>query len=298
MNLKEVKEKIINKTLSTSLLVFKCEKETFIAHQYIEEISKSRPNLEVMYIDSLDEVVVSDNSEFSIFSNNSFYVLVCDNLDAINRDISKFENVYAICHKANNQYDDYVVEVPKLVDWQIQEYLQFHLQGLNTQYIKWLCEITNYDIYRLYNEMCKLSIFDKSQQDNMFKLINNENGYSDLSQLNIFNFTNAIYKRDKKSVLEILQEKDSIDLEPAGVITLLYKNFKIITQLQMNSKVTCEQLGISQKQLNAIKYYNLNHYSNDELINIMQLLSSIDYKLKSGLLPYDMIIDYIVDRIL
>ena len=295
MNLKEVKNKIIDKSLSTSLLVFKCEKETFIAHQYINEISKIRPNLEVVLVESLDEVVIN---EFSIFNDNSLYVVVCDKLEATNRDIRKFENVYVICNKADSQYEECIVEVPKLVDWQIQEYLQFHLQGLNSQYIKWLCEITNYDINRLYNEMCKLSIFDKSQQEYMFKLINDENGYGDLTQLNIFNFTNAIFKRDKKSVLEILENKESIDLEPAGVITLLYKNFRIISQLQMNPKVTYEQLGISQKQLNAIKYYNLNHYSNSELINIIELLTSIDYKLKSGILPYDMIIDYVVDRIL
>lgn len=295
MNLKEVKDKIINKSLSTSLLVFKCEKETFIARQYINEISKIRPSLEVIFVDSLDEVVIN---EFSIFEDNSLYVVICDKLEATNRDIREFENVYVICNKVDSQYDEYVVEVPKLVDWQIQDYLQFHMKGLNSQYIKWLCEVTNYDIYRLYNEMCKISIFEDNQQEHIFRLINDENGYGDLTQLNIFNFTNAIYKRDKKSVLEILENRDSIDLEPAGVVTLLYKNFRIITQLQMNSKVTCEQLDISQKQLNAIKYYNLNHYSNSELINIMALLTSIDYKLKSGILPYDKIIDYIIDRIL
>lgn len=300
MNLKEVKNKIIDKSLSTSLLIFKCEKETFIAHQYVKEILKIRNNLEVVYVDSLDDVVVN---EFSIFEDNSFYVVVVDKLESTNRDISKLENVVVICSKVDNQYtnekySNYIVEVPKLVDWQIQEYLQLHMQGLNPQYIKWLCEITNNDINRLYNEMCKISIFDNSQQDYMFKLINDENGYGDLTQLNIFNFTDAVFKRDKKKVLEILENRESIDLEPAGVVTLLYKNFRIITQLQMNPKVTYEQLGISQKQLNAIKYYNLNHYSNSELVNILELLTSIDYKLKSGLLPYDMIIDYVIDRIL
>lgn len=295
MNLRDIKNAIKDKSLSTSLLIFKCEKETFIAHQYINEISKLRNNLEITYVDSLDDVVIN---EFSIFEDNSLYVVVVDKLEPTNRNISQFENVIVICSKVDGQYNKYVVEVPKLTDWQIQDYLQLHMQGLNPQYIKWLCEITNNDINRLYNEMCKISIFDNSQQDYMFKLINDENGYGDLTQLNIFNFTDAVFKRDKRKVLEILENRESIDLEPAGVVTLLYKNFRIITQLQMNPKVTYEQLGISQKQLNAIKYYNLNHYSNSELMNIVELLTSIDYKLKSGILPYDMIIDYIIDRIL
>lgn len=295
MTLKELKNSIINNTFNLSLLVFECSDDTFIAWQYAKEIMKRYSDYDVVHVDSIDDVATN---EFSIFEDKSLHLISVEKLEPTKIDIHSLDKVIVICNKAHEMYGNYVVKVDKLQNWQIEDYMRTCLKGLGANEIKWLCEIAKYDIHRLDNEMMKISIFNDYEQQDIFNLINEDNGYIDLCPLDIFAFTNAVTKRDKKTVLEILDNLDYIDVEPMGVVTLLYRNFRNIAQIQTNPRVTAEQLGISQKQFNGIKYYSLNKYTNNELINICQLISSIDYKLKSGILPYEGIIDYLIARIL
>ena len=66
----------------------------------------------------------------------------------------------------------------------------------------------------------------------------------------------------------------------------------------MAKNPTAEALGISGKQFWAIKKYNCNKYSRDELIYIYDMLTSIDLYIKSGYMNTNMIQDYIVFKIL
>lgn len=76
-----------------------------------------------------------------------------------------------------------------------------------------------------------------------------DNVFSDLSNLTIFNFTNSIITKNVETLKQILLQFDSIDIEPIGVITVLYKNFKNILNVQLNSNPTPENTGLSSKQI-------------------------------------------------
>lgn len=293
MNIIKLKSHIENKTLDDSFLILKYTDVPFIAKQYVDEISKFK-NRQIVYVDSIDDI-----AENIFGDDNILYVM---NTDKLVRPIkaTSLNNKVIICSSIDEDIlesvKDYVVDIPKLQQWQIRAYASKNLSGLSTEEVNWLSDITK-DVYRLSNEMDKISIFNKEEQSKIFSLLNDEDAYCDLNSNTIFNFTNAITKRDIKVVKNILETLETMDVEPVGVLTILYKSFKNIIDIQMSSNPTPESLNMSQKQFNAIRY-NLGKFTNSELIQIFETLTSIDKKLKSGNLPADNIIEYLLINIL
>ena len=99
----------------------------------------------------------------------------------------------------------FVIDIPKLLSWQTKALLEQELDGLNEKEINWLNDAIK-DIYRLDNEMSKISIFSKKEQPQIFRLLNDENNYKDFNSNTVFNFTNAIVKRDITAVKKHIRE--------------------------------------------------------------------------------------------
>lgn len=295
MNLFELKKAILDNTLDDKVIIFKYVDDTWLVNSYIDYIAKSR-KLNKIYVINLQEVLDINNDIFEVH-NDSLYIL---NVDKFEDDLTKYDLKNVIIKTKDvtcKESEPYVVKFDNLEPWQIEDYAKMCLPGLKEDEVKWLCEICKHDIHRVDMECKKISIFNKSSQELIFKQINDENGYTDLNTLTIFNFTNAILKKDKKLAKQVLDDIENIDVEPTGVVTILYKNFKNIINIQMNPKCTAESLGISSKQFNAIQR-NCGVYNNVELIRIFELISSIDYKLKSGYLSNERIVDYLITNIL
>ena len=112
----------------------------------------------------------------------------------------------------------------------------------------------------------------------------------------IFDLTNAILQRDIFKLQDIY--KSNLKVESFAFLALLIKNFKLVIDIQLARNTTAESLGISGKQFWAIKKYNCNKYSKDELVYIYNMLTSIDLYIKSGYMNTDIVQDYIVFKIL
>jgi len=293
MNIIELKKNIEDKTLNDSFLILKYSDFPFIARQYVEAISefKKKP---IVYVESLDDITSDIFGE-----DDSLYVMNIDKIDKQFRSDS-LNNKIVICKSIDvdvlEGMKQYVIEIPKLQQWQIRAYTAKNLPGLSNEEINWLSDVAK-DIYRLSNEVDKIKIFNKKDQGQIFSLLNKEDAYGDLNSSTIFNFTNAITKRDIKTAKNILETIETIDVEPMGVVSILYKSFKNILDIQMSANATAESLGMNPKQFSAIKY-NLGKFTNTELIKIFDMITLVDYQLKSGNLPNDKIIDYLLINIL
>ena len=136
-----------------------------------------------------------------------------------------------------------------------------------------------------------------SDRDFLVDKFFSDNVFSDLSNLTIFNFTNSIITKNVETLKQILLQFDSIDIEPIGVITVLYKNFKNILNVQLNSNPTPENTGLSSKQIWGIKNNSIGYFSKESLINVFQFILSLDLKVKTGELPIDMLIDYVIVKV-
>lgn len=293
MNIIELKKQIENKTLDDSFFILKYDDSSFIAKQYIEEIASFK-NKEIVYVDSFESTTQS------VFgTDNCLYVMFTDKITKV-LNTKALNNKIVVCKSIDpllvEDLKDFVVDIPKLQQWQIKTYITKLLPGLSADEINWLVE-TCKDINRLVNEAEKISIFHKAQQQIVFRLLNDEDAYADLNSTTIFNFTNAITKRNKKEVQEILESIENMDVEPMGVVTILYKSFRNIIDIQMSQNPTPESVNMSPKQFSAVKY-NCGKFSNDELIKIFDLITLVDSQLKSGNIPNEKIVDYLLINIL
>ena len=294
MNIVELKTKIENKTLYDSIKIFKYIDTKFICYQYIKAISENKGK-EIHYIHSLNDL----DEDNSLFEMDNSFLNVLDLNKLSEYPSPNMENIIIICNELPKDLKVDYIEFPKLINWQIEDFVKTRLSGLSDSEISWLCKNAKYDINRLDNECKKLEIFPAASQELIFKQILEENGYCDLNSNSIFNLTEAIIKKDIDTIKDVLLSKDYIDLEPAGLVSILLKNYHKLLIVLSSSYWSDSLEGIvSEKQFRFYKAVYGKQYSITNLIKIYEILSSIDYDLKSGNIDYDMIIDYILIKLL
>lgn len=294
MELKELKKHILNNTLDSHTLVFEDE-NGFLSKEYIDAIKSNRKNSFTL-IDNLD-VARSKDSIFDI--DSTLYIYKCDILD---NDISDIpENLIISCKKVDKKIRDniskFIVHFDKPLDWQIEDYCKVKAAGVSEEDLKWLISVCNNDIFRIDNELNKITIFNEKLRKNKFKEFVNDFVFSDLSSYNVFSISNALITRDINSIKSIYKEIDNIDVNAIGLVTILYNNFKNIINIQLGVNPTAQSLDMNPKQFAALKY-RINHYSKNDLISIFNMLTSIDYRLKTGQIPAENIVDYVILKIL
>ena len=295
MQLKELKEKILKKSCIQFPLVFIASNNDFLVNEYLCAISKNC-SLELKYVQSISEIEGIISSMF--YENNFLFIYKPEKDIIVKEEDVKNYRVIIIYEKLPKENTIDSVEFCKLENWMIEDYASTLLPGLTKKETAWLCRICQYNIERINIECEKLSIFNKSEQEKVFELINKENGYCDLNDLNIFNLTNAIIKKDMLTIKNIIKDIDNIGIEGTGLVTILLKQFYNIILVQMGKNINSSKIGMSDKQYRAIQY-NCNKYSNNKLISNYKFLNDIDYKLKSGLLEFSNkdLVQYILNHI-
>lgn len=300
LTIEELKKSIENKSFKMQFMIFKYSDNDFLPMQYIHHI-RGILDCDVEFVEKL----LNSKRKIDIFSTDdkvySLKILCCDSFIFDNKNLQELDDTIVVCKKIDKSVlefcSDYVIEFPKLENWHIKDYAYSLGSGIDKAKLDTLIDICNNDIYRLDKELKKISIFDERFRENMFNSFIDDGIFDDMSKFKIFDITNAIIKKDVKTLFDIYQELDSIDCEPVGLVTILYNNFKNILAIQFNQKASPESLGIDAKKFYAIKKYNCGFYTRSQLVNILQMLMDIDYKLKSGLLPADLIIDYVITKI-
>lgn len=300
MLLEELKEQIESGTLKQKFIIFQGEK-TFIARQYSNAIS-SNIKREIEYVEDINTVL---NDSFDIFGtieeSNTLRIFNCDTFSFNNPNLSNEEYLFVICKKVDKSTQDlfkqYIVEIPELVEWQIKDYLYSTVEGIDTKYLDWLINVCNKDIDRIQLEVDKLLLFEPNIRQTIFQQMVEDNALADVSDKTIFDFISALVKKNKSLLREIYEDIDSIDIEDIGVVTLLYQNFKKYIQVWMQTNPTPDNTGLSSKQIWAISKLP-RVWSSNQLIDIMTLLTEMDYRLKTGNIPVDIIRDYLVVNLL
>lgn len=281
MELRELKNKILAQEALSFPLLFINYDNDYLIKSYIKKIAENN-SLTIKEIESIKEMVDIESGMFKEVDYLYIYKLNKD--DNLSKEQLKDYKIILITDTDRNDSDIEKVVFNKLENWQIEAYVQALLPGLDNREVSWLCKNAKYDIWRLDNEASKLNIFDKKDQSKILMAINDDNGYVDLNELTIFNLSNAIMNKDMLGIKKVVEDIDNIDVEGTGLVTILLKNFLNIINIQTNSKATAQSLGMSEKQFRYLQYNQCNKYSNEELFNIYNFLTDIDYKLKSGLL--------------
>ena len=299
MTLQELKQSLETNTFKPTTLILISE-DKFIPLQYVEEIKK---HYDVMYIESLQELTPAEDDIFGDSNEISSDIIIFNTnlVDFSDEILFNRSNVIVIANKIDKSskkfYGDLVIEVPKLVEWQVKDMVYSLGKGIDTKQLDWLIHNSNGDVNRLYQDMTKINLFGESERKHLFEELVEDGAFNDLSANTIFNFTNAILKRDYQSLKLIYEEIDNIDVNDFGLLTILYNNFLNVISIQMGVNPTAESLGMSWGQFNAIKH-SCGYYSGNQLVNILKLLSDIDRRIKSGEFPTNIMRDYLILSIL
>lgn len=299
MDIKELKQSIENKSIKVGFMIFKYSDNDFLPLQYLHEI-KNILNTEIQFIDDIKAVLGSSNFFFDD-NETDLNVLCCDAFSDDIPNLVNQTNLIIICKKIDKEceqlFKDNIVEFPKLEEWQIKDYVYSIASGVNEKDLDKLINICNKDIYRIDKELKKLKIFNEQERKYVYEKFSYDGIFEDLSEHNIFDFCNAIFKKDVISLSNLYSELNKIDVEPLGLVKLLYDNLKVIIAIQLDPGATAESVGIANNRFWAIKKNNCGYYTKDQLLSMFYIVTDIDRKLKSGLITNDLIIDYLVCHI-
>lgn len=302
MKIEELKEKIETKTLDDTSIIFIYEDVNFIPLQYITAISEIR-GMNIEYLESLSNISSNVNDIFgtSVTSNN-MRVLITKDLENIPSTFKYEKNTYIVTNKVKdkdclNKLGECVVNVPKIEEWQIKDYVYSMAQGISTKQLDWLIQATNSDIYRLENELDKIKLFEETERKYLFEDMISDGAFIDLSSFNVFNVTNAVTSKDYETLKNALKEIKSFDAEPLGVVTLLYNGFKKLILVWLANNPTPESTGLKSGMIYAINKQP-RIFTKEQLLLSFLLLTNIDKLLKTGYIDTSWLIDYVICRIL
>ena len=274
MDIRELKKRIVDKTLDDTLLILECPENYFVAEQYIHEISSFK-NREIVMTDTLD---VRPNSR----------VLYVYSVEELNEQVdTTLKSVIVKCSKVKTKgLSEYITTIPKLEEWQIKSYFANMLKGITKEQIDTYCKAVDNNIYLVQDAINKLKMFDEINQ----KLLIESVIPGVTTKINLFDFTTAILKKDKNTIVNLypyLQQLDSF-----AVLNTLVKNVRIVLDVHFNQSPQNKEY--SEKQYYAIRNNNCGYYSNDKLIELFTYLISLDSKIKEGKLDSHNLIDDII----
>lgn len=158
---------------------------------------------------------------------------------------------------------------------------------MDNQTIKYFCNYCLNNNEKILNELDKIKNYKYDQEDKKVTIedINNIviRDYND----DIFDLVNAIIKNNKDKAFElyyrlIQKEKDSINIiaSVSGSIRNLY-SVKTLNEKRYKQADISNILGIKPYAV-SIALENCNNYSSKKLLYLLNTLSDIDYKTKSG----------------
>jgi len=300
MKLEELKDSIVQGKAPHGLLIFIREPDNFLAYQYVDAICKVN-KLTKFKVNNLQ--VENTTLGFLTDFSSKLKVLDTEVFDEYLPDYSEITNTVIICDKIDKKIKTavapYIIELPKLLDWQIKDYIKAVMPNIDKYDIEWLYNASQGNIYKIINELDKVKLFPEAEQ----KLIIEALKYApdtDLFSINTFQLIDAILANDKATLLNFLLHRDCTDIEFMGIVNnLLVKAKQILLAVYQKQGVTAADIGCSDKQFNFFRR-TYSHYSQVQLQYLINFLSKIDLKLKSGLLDMskEMKIDYLMTHLI
>ena len=295
MTLIELKKCIEARNVPDDFIVFLCSDNSFIADQYIDAICDAN-NLTKNRVASLQEQA----SALSLVMGRTdeLNVLKVETFDEALLDYSGLTNTVVVCEKIDKKIkalvDDYVIAIPKLVDWQVKSYAKHVCQDLDQDEIDWLYAACGGDVYRIVNEIDKINLFPSiPERKNVLSELRFGKG-SDLYAVSVFDLADAIIRDNKPFVMEFLRHED-VGFDLLSIVGATLQKVKNIILVTQNSGKKASEIGISDGYFYRLKK-DWSGFPLQRLQSLLRFLSGVDLKLKSGLLdmPKEAQIDYLI----
>lgn len=282
MTLVELKNFINKGIVPSDFMIFIRKDNSFLTNQYIQELG----NLADGGINKITSIYAPQQSSLALLTTPSgaINVLTVETFDERAEDYSQFENTVVVCDQIDKSIKEsvnkYIIEFPKLEEWQIFDYAKKLCSGLDDDDLLWLIKATNRDIERVINELDKITLFSREEQKDIFNAIRFD-PQTDLVTVDLFTIVNALVTGDSRILYEFLCHNNYEDLDPVMLANRALTSLKNIILVTQNRGLTAEDLGISVKQYKFIErsYQGLDINAAKEKL---KFLVNFDLKLKNS----------------
>ena len=305
MELWELKDRINNKTIP-NFLVF-TGAELGVMDIYINQIAKTigitpkRSDSVAGAINASKILSLTNETKYSIVRGDKALLTseklqekvknLKDHLIVIYDNIDKRSKLY-------KEFEDSIVSFDHMDEKTLLALLSRQID-LNNDNLKWLIYACGFDYSRCLLEISKLKLFEDSDVDMniLFNQFRQEGAFhAEIGDI-IFQFVDAVLGRKKASawkLYELLKLKGESNIK---IISLLYTNFKALLSVQFCKDPTVENTGLTPYQININKSRR-GIYKDYELLNIMKLLSKVDFNIKNGIIEEPISVEYLLVKLL
>ena len=319
MNLSVLKQQIQSNTPDDFYIFTGAEWE--IQRIYIRQIAKVR-KLQIVYADNFASVYSkAKNSGF--LGGKSLYVLLND------KSIQTLENVQIransgilngnvlICiytdidkrTKFYNSNKDRIVEFEQLSDTMLKKYILKEMPDFSDRNCQKLIDVCEHNYGRILLEIDKikryklvgeLMVTDDYQvlEDDCFQMLLKDGTIYQPPKDAIFDLVDAILDRKGELVFDLLQQSVAVGEATMVILSVLYKNAKAVLQVQSckNTNIT-QTTGLSAWEVQCAKKH-VGKYRIGELVQMLKLLQEVESKIKKGVIPEDIAVEYVLVEVL
>ena len=253
MTLVELKDFITNKIIPSDFMIFVKKDNNFLVSQYIQAIN----NISNGGIQKIASIYEPQQSSLSLLTapENIVNIINVETFSERAESYSQFENTIVICEQVDksilNSVEKYIIEFPKLEEWQIADYAKTICPNIDEEDILWLIRASNNNIERVINELEKVYLFPTEEQKAVFSSIRFD-PQTDLYNIEIFGIVNALVDGDTLTLLNFIKHNGYEILEPIVLANRALTSLKNIVLATQN--LSASECGMSTKQLNMLKY--------------------------------------------
>ena len=287
MTLIDLKNFINNKIVPSDFIVFVGKDCPFLANQYVKTLGE----LSIGGIHKISSIYEPQQSSIMLLTTptDALNVLYTDTFDERSEDYSQFENTIVVCEQVSKDIsknvEKYIIKFPKLTDWQLFDYAKTICPVIDDEDLQWLVKASDCDIDRVINELAKVSLFNKSEQKEVFAAIRFD-PQSDLYKADLFDIVNALVLGDSAVLYDFLKHDGWEIHEPVVLANRTMSSLKNIILIAKNPQLTAADCGVSPGQFNFIRsrYKSLNA---EAVRAKIKFLSNFDLLLKTSQLDLD-----------
>lgn len=303
MEITEVKNHI--KTGQYDKFYIFCGEEHAVMKIYLKMMAKDK---ELTYVDNLVDLMSGVRTK-SLVPVHHLYVIMNDKEFLTNEKMwQKFKGLkddIVVFYYTNadkrlkfwKHFKDKVVEFNKLDDKILMKYIQKECEFREDLCLR-LIEACDHSYGRILLELDKVRMYSNSEKvtaNSVLEKFLDSGVIFNQPKDAIFDFVAAVLERVPSKAYNLLQQSKAIGEANLTLLAVLYNNIK--TLLQVQSSRDYKALGINFWQAKNVLPFK-NNYSNGELVNAMQIIRTVEKGIKTGTVPDELSVEYVLVQIM
>lgn len=235
-------------------------------------------------IDYLEKYINNDNNDNIVI------------LSVLSEKLDERKKIVKLLRQKATVYEKEVINEKDLGSFVVKEFKNNNL-NINLKTANYFVDYVGKDIDIIQNEIDKMVLF---KEDDTVTIDDINDISSRAFKDNIFDFTDAIMKKNYKKMFECYNDLMMVNEEPIKIISMLATQFIFIYQVKLlndEHKSQKEIADILKVHPYRVKLALESDYMTSEVVNMIKALHELDYGIKCGNLDKNVALENFLIRI-